>query len=75
MAKLVGVLLMVGALWVAAEVLTQGTEGAFGGVLARLSGEPAPAPEERSWAGERARGAVDRARDQAERKRSRALGE
>ena len=75
MAKVVGILLMLVAVWVAAEVLTKGTDGAFGGAVAALSGESPSPPEERSWAGERARDAVHRAQGAADERRDRALGE
>jgi hypothetical protein len=43
-ARILGIVLFVLALWAGAEILIKGTDGAFGGAFARLSGSP-PAPE------------------------------
>jgi hypothetical protein len=43
-AKMLGLVLLVLAIWAAAEIVTKGTDGAFGGLFARLSGKP-PAAE------------------------------
>ena len=43
MAKILGILLLVGAVWLGVEVMTKGTDGAFGGIFARGG---AAAPEE-----------------------------
>lgn len=75
MAKLLGIVLFVLGVWVGAEVLTQGTDGAFGGLFARIAGREAPAPDAHVWAGERAGDAVGRARDLDEARRRRLLGE
>lgn len=42
-AKLLGIVLLVLAIWAGAEIMTKGTDGAFGGLFARLSGKPAAA--------------------------------
>ena len=57
MGKSVGLIMIVLALWVSVELYTNGFSGAFGGVFAS---EEAPAEEERSWAGERARAKTER---------------
>jgi hypothetical protein len=43
-AKLLGIVLFVLVLWAGVEIFTKGTDGAFGGLFARLSGKP-PAAE------------------------------
>ena len=74
MAKAIGILLMVVAIWVAGEVFTKGTHGAFGGALSRFSSAPPPTEEHR-WAGERAGSSVGNAHESAEQRRNRMLGE
>jgi hypothetical protein len=37
-AKILGILLFVLAVWAGAEILTKGTDGAFGGLFARFGG-------------------------------------
>ncbi len=76
MGKVFGILLIVVGVWVGMEVYTQGVRGAFGGAFAFLAAEPPPPPgEEHRWVGERARDSVTRARDEAEQRRNRLLGE
>jgi hypothetical protein len=60
--------------WVGAEIFTKGMDVAFGGALAFLSEEPAPAEDYR-WAGERAGDSVGRAHDAGEARRRHLLGE
>ena len=76
MAKAIGLLLIVGLVWVGVEVMTQGVDGAFGGAFAELQGrEPAADPDDHEWAGERARDSVMRASAESEERRKRMLGE
>jgi hypothetical protein len=39
-AKILGIVLFVLAVWAGAEILTKGTDGAFGGLFARFGGTP-----------------------------------
>jgi len=67
MTKALGILIFVLAIWTALEVYTQGVDGAFGGRLAFLgSGEPQASVDEgeRSWAGQRAADAFERAKEE-----------
>ena len=71
MGKIIGLLLVVGVVWVMVEVYTEGTQNAFGGALATLSGA---AGEDRGASHsaamrERTRETVERAHAEAARRR------
>jgi hypothetical protein len=76
MGKIFGILLAVVGIWLVLEVYLNGTQGAFGGVLARLDGSateqavasPRSVPQ-------RAGEAVERAHAEAEARLERMLGE
>jgi hypothetical protein len=77
MSRLIGMLLMVVAIWVGVEVYLNGTQGAFGGALASLDGSAgtdATARDPRTIP-QRAGAAVGRAHEEADQRRSRLLGE
>lgn len=61
MAKTIGLLLAVVAIWITVEVYTQGVDGAFGGRLASLAGDSGEPP--RGSTVQRAGAAVERAGD------------
>ncbi len=75
MAKAFGILFIVGLVWVGLEVYTEGTHGAFGGVFASFTDEPAPTDEERVSTPQRAGRAWERAQDTASDRLERQLGE
>jgi len=73
MGKLVGIALIVTAIWVGLTVYTQGTDQAFGGLFARFSDSSAlEAPATRSTP-QRAGDAFQRAYDESEDRVDRAL--
>ena len=78
MTNLIKAIVVIFGIWAGAEVVTQGPDRAFDGALSSLigSGESAPdeEPDQRSTA-RRAGDAAERARDQAEARRERMLGE
>jgi hypothetical protein len=76
MGKVLGILLIVGLIWVGLEIYTEGAERAFGGLLASPTARQAPAEEgEHMTLPQRARADVEGAlREEAER-RERLLGE
>ena len=71
MQRMIGIILIVLALWVGIEVYTEGTERAFGGLFASGSEEP---DEQRSTP-QRAADAVQRAYDKSAERIDRQLGE
>jgi hypothetical protein len=70
MGKAIGLLLGVLVIWITVEIYTQGFDAAFGGRLARWSGDAAAQP--RASAPQRAGAAVERAQREHE-ERYRAL--
>jgi uncharacterized membrane protein len=62
MGKLIGLLLLVVGIWVGMEVYTNGTQGAFGGALARFGHDDGAVQDTRSVP-QRAGDAARRARD------------
>ena len=50
--KLLGIVLLVAAVWVGIEIYTNGTDGAFGGIFARF-GPPSPHAGEPGSVGKR----------------------
>jgi hypothetical protein len=75
MGKVLAILLMVIAIWVAVTVYSEGADRAFGGLFAgSLGSSTVDAAETRSTP-ERARQAVQRAYDESQDRFDRALGE
>jgi len=74
MGRIFGLLLGVVGIWAASEVYLHGTSGAFGGALARFSGEEAGPHDGRSL-GLRAGDKVDRAHAEADARRDRMLSD
>jgi hypothetical protein len=73
MGKLVGIVLIVIAIWIGLTVYSQGTDQAFGGLFARFSGSSTlDGPATRSTP-QRAGDAVQRAHDESENRVERAL--
>jgi hypothetical protein len=66
MGKAIGLLLAVAAIWVTAEIYTQGADAAFGGRLAGWIGSDDASAEPRGSAAHRAGEAVGRAHEQNE---------
>ena len=64
MGKAIGLLLAVGAIWVTAEIYTQGADNAFGGRLAAWIGSGDASNERRGSAAQRVGGAVGRAQEE-----------
>jgi hypothetical protein len=76
MGKMFGILMIVVALWVGLEVYQNGTDGAFGGALAGLTGSSEERqPGERRPVPQRAGAAVERAHTAANARRERLLGD
>jgi len=73
LSRLIGICLVVAAIWCAVEVYTQGLDRAFGGVFATSTSEDEG--EGRPWAGERAAGAFQRAYDKSGKRVEDQLGE
>ena len=74
MGRIFGLLLGVMGIWAASEVYLHGTAGAFGGALARFSGEAGAAADDRSL-GLRSGDKVERAHAEADARRDRLLAE
>jgi hypothetical protein len=64
MGKAIGLLLAVAAIWITAEIYTQGTDKAFGGRLAPWIGGGDASQEQRGTATQRAGNAVGRAHEE-----------
>lgn len=76
MGKVIGILMLVVAMWTGAEVYNKGTANAFGGVLAKAGWvEPAPESAAPASAGRRVGSAVVGAHDEANARRERLLAE
>jgi hypothetical protein len=74
MGKVLGILAIVAAIWVSAEVYTKGTAGAFGGLLVR-AGAVDGGSEAAADPGHRAGARVSEAHAEADARRSRLLAE
>ncbi len=74
MGRIFGLLLGVVGIWAASEVYLHGTSGAFGGALARFSGEDADPHDDRSL-GLRAGDKVEGAHAEADARRERLLAD
>ncbi|MCP3983126.1 MAG: hypothetical protein GY723_01980 [bacterium] len=77
MSKAFGILFIVGLLWVGLEIYNEGTQNAFGGVFASLSGEPASSDDESAQLStpKRAGRAWEQAQEKANDRLERQLGE
>jgi hypothetical protein len=64
MGKALGLLLAVAAIWITAEIYTQGADKAFGGRLAGWIGGGDASENQRGTAAQRAGGAVGRAQEE-----------
>ena len=74
MAKAIGLLVFVCAIWAAFEVTTEGINGAFGGVFASADA-PTNSPAESLFKAERAGAAVERAHQEREARLDKLLAE
>jgi len=74
MGRIFGLLLGVLAIWAASEVYLHGTDGAFGGALARFAGDEASPHDGRSL-GVRSGEKVENAYSEADARREKLLGE
>ena len=74
MGRILGLLLVVAAIWATTEVYLHGTAGAFGGAFARIAGESATESDGRSL-GLRMGDSVGRAHEEANARREQLLGE
>jgi len=75
MGRMIGILLMVLGVWVGVEVYSHGVQGAFGGALSGLGGQPREERREAISVPQRAGAAVQRAHGEADERRNRLLEE
>jgi len=74
MGKVFGILTLVAALWIVAELTTKGMQGAFGGALAGASGSEVAAQPRPTSIPKRAGDKVEAAHHEAAERRDRMLG-
>jgi hypothetical protein len=76
MGKVIGILVLVVAMWTGAEVYNKGTANAFGGIMATLGWvEAAPEDAAPSNAGRRVGSSIAGAHEEADARRERLLAE